>query len=149
MIKVGDKAPDFKLQDQNEEDVSLSDLKGKRVLISWHPLAWTSVCTDQMRALERNYDRLKEKGIEEVIGVSVDAQPGKAVWAKALGIKNVKLVADFEPKGEMSKAYDIWLDDMGASGRGNAIIDAEENIEWAKQYETKSLPDIEEVIENA
>lgn len=149
MIKVGDKAPDFTLQDQFEEEVSLSDLKGKRVLISWHPLAWTSICTDQMRALEANYDRLKEKGIDEVLGISVDAQPSKAVWAKALGLKKVKLLADFEPKGQMSKAYDIWLDDMGASGRGNVIVDADGNIEWAKQYETKTLPDIEEVIKNA
>lgn len=149
MIKVGDKAPDFTLQDQFEEKVSLSDLKGKRVLISWHPLTWTSICTDQMRALEANYDRLKEKGIDEVLGISVDAQPSKAVWAKALGLKKVKLLADFEPKGQMSKAYDIWLDDMGASGRGNVIVDADGNIEWAKQYETKTLPDIEEVIKNA
>lgn len=149
MIKVGDKAPDFTLQDQFEEEVSLSDLKGKRVLISWHPLAWTSICTDQMRALEANYDRLKEKGIDEVLGISVDAQPSKAVWAKALGLEKVKLLADFEPKGQMSKAYDIWLDDMGASGRGNVIVDADGNIEWAKQYETKTLPDIEEVIKNA
>ncbi len=149
MIKVGDKAPDFTLQDQFEEKVSLSDLKGKRVLISWHPLAWTSICTDQMRALEANYDRLKEKGIDEVLGISVDAQPSKAVWAKALGLKKVKLLADFEPKGQMSKAYDIWLDDMGASGHGNVIVDADGNIEWAKQYETKTLPDIEEVIKNA
>ena len=102
-----------------------------------------------MRALEANYDRLKEKGIDEVLGISVDAQPSKAVWAKALGLEKVKLLADFEPKGQMSKAYDIWLDDMGASGRGNVIVDADGNIEWAKQYETKTLPDIEEVIKNA
>ena len=52
MIAVGAKAPDFTLEDQHGNKVSLSDFKGRKVLLSWHPLAWTSVCTDQMRALE-------------------------------------------------------------------------------------------------
>ena len=51
MIAVGAKAPDFSLEDQNGNKVTLSQFKGKKVLLSWHPLAWTSVCTDQMRAL--------------------------------------------------------------------------------------------------
>ncbi|NLC39292.1 MAG: redoxin domain-containing protein, partial [Clostridiaceae bacterium] len=46
MLKKGDKAPDFRLKDQYGEEIVLSELKGKKVLISWHPLAFTSVCTD-------------------------------------------------------------------------------------------------------
>lgn len=42
LIKVGDRAPGFKLKDQNGKELSLEDLKGKKVLLSWHPLAWTA-----------------------------------------------------------------------------------------------------------
>ena len=55
IIKAGEKAPNFTLKDQSGADIALSDFHGKKVLLSWHPLAWTSVCTDQMRDLERIY----------------------------------------------------------------------------------------------
>lgn len=148
IIKKGEVAPDFCLEDQDGNEIKLSDLKGKKVLLSYHPLAWTSVCTDQMRSLEREYERIKEKGVDVVLGVSVDAQPSKSVWAKALAIENVKLVADFEPKGEMSKAYGVYVDEMGASGRANILIDEDGKIAWSKEYEISELPCIEEVIEN-
>lgn len=63
-VKIGDLAPDFRLKDQNKEEVKLADLKGKKVILSWHPLAFTSVCTDQMRSLERNYDKIQQKLIQ-------------------------------------------------------------------------------------
>ena len=46
VINVGEPVPDFTLKDQNEKEITLSDLKGKKVLLSFHPLAWTGVCTD-------------------------------------------------------------------------------------------------------
>lgn len=148
IIKVGEMAPDFKLEDHEGNEVSLSDLKGKKVLLSFHPLAWTGICIDQMRALEREVDRIKEKGVDEVLGVSVDAQPGKGAWAKTLGIEEIKLVSDFEPKGEMSKAYGLYNEEMGASERADVLIDEEGKVKWAKKYELSQLPDIEEVIKN-
>ena len=54
-IKVGDTAPDFTLKDQDGNDFKLSGQKGNRVLLSFHPLAWTAVCTKQMQSLEENY----------------------------------------------------------------------------------------------
>lgn len=147
MIEVGQMAPDFELEDQNGEKVKLSDLKGKKVLISWHPLAWTGICTDQMRDLEREYDRITDAGVDVVLGISVDAQPTKSTWAKALNIENVQILADFEPKGQMSKAYDIWVDKMGTSGRGVCVVDEEGKIAATKVYEISEYPDIERTIE--
>ena len=80
-IKVGQKAPDFTLADNQGGQVKLSDLKGNKVLLSWHPLAWTSVCTDQMRALETHkaeFDKLNTVAF----GLSVDSAPSKDIWAK-------------------------------------------------------------------
>ena len=57
VVKVGKKLKDFKLKDHNGKDFILADCKGKRVLLSFHPLAWTSVCALQMLSLERNKRR--------------------------------------------------------------------------------------------
>lgn len=59
-VKKGDRAKDFTLSDQDGKEVGLSGFKGKRVLLSFHPLAWTPVCADQMKALEKNRGRFEK-----------------------------------------------------------------------------------------
>ncbi|MDD6918436.1 MAG: redoxin domain-containing protein [Peptoniphilaceae bacterium] len=147
-IQVNQEAIDFTLKDQFKEDVKLSDLKGKKVILSWHPLAYTSVCTDQMRSLERNYERIQEKGDTVVIGLSVDPFPAKAKWADILDLKDLKIVSDFFPYAEVTKAYGLFNEENGASKRANVIIDEEGKVKWVKVYGGSELPDIEEVIDN-
>lgn len=142
-VKKGDTLSDFTLQDQNGEKISLSDIKGK-VLLSFHPFAFTSVCTDQMRALERNYENLQKKGIT-ALGISVDTQPCKAIWAQILALENVKILADATPSGALSKACGIWKDDLFASGRANIIVENGKVI-WAKEYDLGELPDLQEIL---
>ena len=55
-IKIGDKIQDFTLKDQSQKKVHLYDFAGKKVLLSFHPLAWTSVCSEQMKLLEENHE---------------------------------------------------------------------------------------------
>ncbi len=147
-IEVNQEAIDFTLKDQFKEDVKLSELKGKKVILSWHPLAYTSVCTDQMRSLERNYERIQEKGDTVVIGLSVDPFPAKAKWADILDLKDLKIVSDFFPYAEVTKAYGLFNEENGASKRANVIIDEEGKVKWVKVYGGSELPDIEEVIDN-
>lgn len=147
-IQVNQEAIDFTLKDQNKEDIKLSELKGKKVILSWHPLAYTPVCTDQMRSLERNYDRIQEKGDTVVIGISVDPFPAKAKWADILDLKDIKIVSDFFPYAEVTKAYGLFNEENGASKRANVIIDEEGKVQWIKVYGGSELPDVEEVIEN-
>ena len=146
MIAVGAKAPDFSLEDQNGNKVTLSQFKGKKVLLSWHPLAWTSVCTDQMRALETHKEAFDALGAV-ALGLSVDSQPSKQVWATVLAIRNTKLLADFNPHGQVAKDFGLYRDELGASGRANVIIDADGVVQWVKVYELGQLPDIDEVME--
>jgi len=96
IVKIGDKAKDFSLSDQDENEISLSSFKGKRILLSFHPLAWTKVCADQMISLEKNRERL-EKLNTVALGISVDTVPSKKAWAKELGIKNTRILSDFWP----------------------------------------------------
>ncbi len=145
MIKVGEKAENFVLKDQYREDVALKSFLGRKVLLSWHPLAWTSVCTDQMRSLDRNFKRFEESNTI-VLGLSVDPLPSKSVWSKALALKNLRILSDFNPLGKVAKDYGLFSERYGASKRGNILIDEEGNVIWTKKYEIHTLPDIEEIF---
>jgi len=144
-LPAGAEAPEFSLPDQNEEVVSLSSLRGKKVLLSFHPLAWTGVCEIQMRTLEVKADTL-DKLNTRALGVSVDSPASKKAWADALGIKKTALLADFWPHGETAKKYSLFLEEKGISGRANFLIDEAGRIELVKIYRISEVPDIEEII---
>ncbi len=145
-LKNGVKFPDFTLQDNQGGQVKLSDLRGKKVLLSWHPLAWTSVCTDQMRALEANHKQLEELNTV-ALGLSVDPAASKKVWAQVLSIGKTKLLSDFYPHGALAKDIGIFVEELGASGRANILLDEEGVIRWFKIYDIPQLPDMQEVLD--
>ena len=145
-IAVGVLAPDFTLMDQNEQNICLSDNKGKKVLLSWHPLAWTPVCTDQMRALETSWDKFQNLNTIP-FGFSVDPPPCKKAWAVALQLNNIKLPSDFWPHGKVAQEYGIFNDQDGVSERANIIIDENGKVMWVKVYPSGQLPDINEVLQ--
>ena len=144
-IDVGDMAPEFTLNDNRVQDVSLAEYRGKKVLLSWHPLAWTAVCAQQMKSLEDNLAEF-EKYNTVPLGMSIDSYPSKNAWAKELGVANVKLLADFWPHGKVAQDYGLFLDDKGFSARANVLIDEAGKVVWVKVYDIPELPDIEEVL---
>lgn len=145
-IQTGDKATEFILKDQHDMEVRLSDFQGKKVLLSFHPLAWTSVCAEQMKALEANKERFD--GFNTVaLGISIDTVPSKGAWAKELGIENTPLLCDFWPHGEVAQAYDIFREANGFSERANIILNEEHRVVFVKVYPIKELPDIEEIFQ--
>ena len=143
--KAGDKAPDFKLNDHNGKEFRLSDFKGKRILLSFHPLAWTSVCAKQMKSLEENWKTFDELNTIAV-GIGVDSSPSKKAWAESLNINHTRLLADFWPHGKVAELFGIFRDEDGISERANIIIDEDQNIGYVKIYEISKLPDIGEII---
>ncbi|MGX7349758.1 redoxin domain-containing protein [Dolosicoccus paucivorans] len=148
-LKVGERAPEFTLPSINGKDVSLSDFKGQRILLSFHPLAFTSICGDQVRDLAVHFNDLKEKGIDAVLSISVDPAPAKKVWAMSLDINPEEIIflSDFEPKGEVAKKYDAYIEDWGMSGRNTYVIDGDGMIEIAIDNDPGQLPDLESLIE--
>jgi peroxiredoxin len=144
-LEICDKANDFALSDQKEKKFKLSDFKGKRVLLSFHPLAWTSVCAEQMKSLEKNKETFDSLNTIAV-GVSVDTVPSKKAWADSLGIKKTRLLSDFWPHGKVAKLYGIFRQEDGISKRANIIIDENQKIAFFKVYRLGQLPDIQEII---
>lgn len=144
-FKVGEKAPDFELLDQDKKVFKLSDFKGKRVLLSFHPLAWTGVCTKQMKALEEHFKDFEELNTIAV-GVSVDPIPSKKAWAESMGLKNTRILSDFWPHGEIAKLYRLFRDEEGISERANIIVNKEQVIEFVRIYKIPELPDIDEIL---
>jgi len=145
MIAIGAKAPDFTLKDQNGKNVELSSLRGKKVLLSFRPLAWTPVCTDQMKSLEENYDRLTKLNTV-TLGIGVDSSASNKAWAKELHINKIRLLSDFWPHGKVSNLYGVFREADGFSERANILLDENGVVIFTKLYPVGQLPDINEII---
>jgi peroxiredoxin len=146
IITVGKKIRDFMLKDQNGNDFRLSDYKGKKVILSFHPLAWTPVCAAQMQALERNI-KLFEKYNAIAVGLSVDSVPCKAAWAKSIKIKSTKILSDFWPHGQLAKALGLFREKNGFSERANVVLDEKGRVLFVKVYPIRELPVLNEIFE--
>lgn len=144
--EIGKMAKDFSLKDQKGSEFKLSSFKGKRVLLSFHPLAWTEVCAKQMKSLEENKEILDSLNTIAV-GINVDPLPSKQAWAKSLGIEKTSLLSDFWPHGEVAKLFGIFREKNGFSERANILVDEEQKIIFFKVYEISQLPDMKEIID--
>lgn len=145
-IKVGDEFGDFSLKSHTEAVVDTTSMVGKKILLSYHPLAWTDVCAKQMQSLETNFEPFTELNTVP-LGFSVDSVPCKKAWAKSLGITKVDLLADFWPHGAIAAKLGIFIDKFGFSERANIILDENRNAIFVKVYPIKELPDIAEVLD--
>ena len=144
--KIGENSVNFSLQDQNNKTFTLSEHLGKSVLLSFHPLAWTSVCAKQMKSLEDNRANLSLLN-SIAVGISVDSVPCKEAWAQSLGIVETPLLADFWPHGKVAQLYGIFREKEGFSERANILVDENGRIAFSKIYELKQLPDIKEILD--
>jgi peroxiredoxin len=144
-IKTGDNFGDFILK--NHKDIALNTigLAGKKILLSFHPLAWTPVCSQQMQSLEVNYQAFQDCNTVP-LGISVDSVPCKKAWAESLGIANLDLLADFWPHGGLASRLGIFIEQFGISERANIVLDEQRVAIFVKVYPIKQLPDVQEVI---
>ena len=138
MIEPGAKAPEFSLPDHTGHVVSLSDFKGRRLLLAFYPLDFSPVCEDQFTAYRDITPQLNDAGVS-LVAISVDSAFAHKAFRDHLGVETAFL-ADFEPKGEVARAYDAYLEDAGHSNRSLVLIDGEVTVEWV--YETDTPVDI-------
>ena len=146
-LKVGDPAPDFTMKDQDEHDVTLSGFRGeKNVVLIFHPLAFTSICSVQMPGYNKELQTFE--GLDtQVLGISVDSSPAHRAWAEMLGGIDYPMLADFYPHGEVSKRYGI-LRPEGFSERATIVIDKQGIVRGIEVHDIGTLPDHDKLLES-
>ena len=144
-IQVGCPLPSITLPDQDKNVVDLASLKGTKLLLSFHPLAWTGVCMRQMEALEFNVEVLAELGAQ-AFGISVDPVPSKKAWAESIHIEKTRLLSDFWPHGAVAQKLGLFRDADGISERAAILVDAEGVVRFAKVYPIGDQPDLDELL---
>lgn len=131
MISAGEPAPDFTLRDQEGERVSLSDYRGRKLLLIFYPQDFSPVCSDQLSVYQEVKPEIEQQGVE-LLGISIDHSWAHKAFRENLGI-DMRLLADFEPKGEVARAYGAYIERVGHANRSLVLIDAEGTVEWVHE----------------
>ena len=128
-VEIGDVAPDFTLPDQNNQPVSLSDLKGtKNVLVVFYPLAFSGVCSGELAALRDDLPRFQNDAVQ-TLTISVDSFFVHRVWADQQGF-DFPLLADFWPHGAVAQSYGVFDERKGSARRGTFLVDMAGIVRW-------------------
>lgn len=144
-LPAGTPAPDFTLADSNANMVSLSDFRGKNVVLVFYPLDWSPACSDQLSLYQSELPEFQKQNAI-VIGVSVDSLYSHGAWAAVRGI-TFPLLADFHPKGEVSRLYKVMRQTEGFSERALYVIDREGVIRYSHVSPLiHHIPDIYELF---
>ena len=129
ILEAGVQAPDFTLSMTLDKKITLSELRGRPVVLAFYPADWSPVCGDQMALYNEILPEFQKFGAE-IMGISVDG-----AWCHAAYTKDRKLrfplLADFEPKGAVSRLYRSYNEEVGWSERSLYVIDPQGKIVWS------------------
>ena len=142
-LEIGTEAPDFTLSDSNGDEVTLSQFRGQPVYLNFNPAAFSPVCTDWFTAIAA--DGTPYAGAV-VIGVSVDSKWTLAAFKEQMKANEVRFLADFHPKGDVARLYDVYMDQAGTAGRCTYVIDANGIIVDVDQVAPPETPDADRLI---
>jgi peroxiredoxin len=129
MIEPGSPAPDFSLLDQDGQKVSLSDYRGRTLVLVFYPADFSPVCTDQLSVYQEVLPQIEEAGAQ-LVGISVDGAFCHRAFRQHQGL-TMPLLADFHPKGDVAKAYGVWSVEHGVAGRALVMVDPEGVVQWS------------------
>jgi mycoredoxin-dependent peroxiredoxin len=120
-VEIGDEAPDFELPSHTGETVRLSSFRGERpVALVFYPFTFTGVCQGELCQLRDDHREFESAGVQ-VLALSCDSKHAQKRWAEDQGW-NFPVLSDFWPHGEVSKAYGVFDDKLGAAKRGTFVI---------------------------
>ena len=145
-LTVGSPAPEFSLKDQSQQEVKLSEFRGKkRVVLVFYPLDWSPVCTNEHACFVNDMKRFEQLDAQ-VLGLSVDSVWSHKAYAEKMGIR-YPLLADFNPRGAVASQYGVFLADKGITGRAVSIIDRDGKLAWHKNYDIPVVPPVDEIAQ--
>jgi peroxiredoxin len=128
VIERGTRAPDFRLPDQDGNEISLSDFAGRKLVLAFYPLDFSPVCTDQLGLYQEVLGEIEAQGAS-LVGISVDSSYCHRAFREQLNL-TMPLLADFNPKGEVSRAYGAWIDQVDHGNRSLVLIENGE-VSWS------------------
>ncbi|HXB44668.1 MAG TPA: redoxin domain-containing protein [Puia sp.] len=129
ILQKGALAPDFDLHATPDQKLKLTEFRGKRVILTFYPADWSPVCSDQM-SLYNETLKYFHKYNAEILGISVDSKWSHMAFGQSRKI-HFPLLSDFEPKGEVSKAYGAYDEMNGECHRALFVIDEKGIIQWS------------------
>jgi peroxiredoxin len=128
-LPAGFSAPEFKLAAPDGREISLTDFRGQPVILAFYPADWSPTCGDQM-SLYNEVLPIFEEYNAQLLGISVDGRWSHQAYTADRNLR-FPLLADFEPKGEVSRRYGVYNHDAGLSLRALFVIDPEGRIQWS------------------
>ncbi len=128
-LPAGAKAPDFQLRSTPDQTLTLEDFRGQPVILAFYPEDWSPVCSDQMALYQEVLPEF-QRFDAVLLGISVDGVWCHLAFAKDRNL-HFPLLADFEPKGEVSRAYDAYRATEGTSERALYVIDGDGGVAWS------------------
>ena len=128
-LAPGTEAPEFALPSTPDQRVSLSEFRGRPVILAFYPEDWSPVCSDQMALYQEVLPEFQRFNAA-LLGVSVDGVWCHLAFAKDRNL-HFPLLADFEPKGEVARAYQVYRAQDGTTERALYVIDAEGIVRWS------------------
>jgi len=144
-IKAGDTAPDFTLEDQARNPVTLSSFRGKRnIVLVFYPLSFTSLCSVQVPGYNQEQPNFEEHEAQ-VLGISVDSSAVHKAFAESVGVE-FPLLADFYPHGAVAAAYGV-LRPEGFAERATFVIDKQGIVRHAEIHDIGRVPDRSKAME--
>jgi peroxiredoxin len=129
ILQPGAPAPDFTLAVTPDQKLSLSELRGRRVILAFYPADWSPVCGDQVSLYNQILPEFRSRGAE-LLGLSVDGAWCHQAFARHRNL-HFALLSDFEPKGEVARAYGAYRLPEGVAERALFVVDAKGVIFWS------------------
>ena len=134
MIQAGETAPDFTLRNQDGEKVTLSEMRGRKVLLVFYPSDFSPVCSDQLSVYQEVIPQITATETT-LLGISIDHVWAHKAFRDKLGLE-FPLLADFHPRGEVAQSYGAYLPDYGTANRSLVLIDEEGVVRWVHESPT-------------
>jgi peroxiredoxin len=128
-LPPGTAAPDFELPSTPDRTVSLASLRGRPLVLAFYPEDWSPVCSDQLALYQELLPEFRQLDAE-LVGISVDGVWCHLAFAKDRNL-HFPLLADFEPKGEVSRAFQVYRSPEGTSERALYVIDSNGVVYWS------------------
>ena len=145
MLSIGTTAPDFALFATPDQKVALAELRGRRVILAFYPADWSPVCGDQMALYNETLKLFRRHGAE-LLGISVDSRWCHMAFSQARSL-HFPLLADFEPKGAVARAYGAYDERAGECLRVLYLLDEEGVIRWSHLSPTGINPGADGILE--